>query len=701
MSPTHDYVISNASGSSVRADLNNALAAIVSNNSNASSPSTTYAYQWWADTTTGQLKLRNSANSAWITIFELDGTMLMEDGSAASPGLAFASDLNTGFFRSAADKINFATGGVERLEIGSSEIVFNDGSNDVDFRVESNGNANMLFVDGGNDRVGIGTGTVDSAAKAAISNGGAEGIEFRAGNNSGVCEFLTYNRSSNAYADLRYDAATHQFKISGQEKARIDSSGKLGIGETSMDALLVIKGASDSATTPSIRLKDGSDTREAWISNASGDLVLVNGGNDNVPHCKLHLLDANIMRFDTANTERLRIDSSGRLLLGLSSSIGGNALLQVQGSGNRKAHFHQPDTGSCITQFTNSTTGSGSTDGLLVGLDSTEDGMLWLYENQNLTFATNNTERMRIDSSGNVGIGVSGPAYPLEVAQNTNDDSFALQLRAHTTGADGARTVGVRTVSSNAGDWANLRFDATSFIFRHQGSNERMRIDSSGRLLVGTTASQSGDALVQAYKSSGNVGIHVKGDDLANGNTAIFSVAGRNASGGGYRAAEIGVYKNSSNSQVSGFIRLDPDDGSTNFIYFDNSNLLRFSTSSGNIGLATGTVIGTQTSDERLKNVGADVAYGLAEIKQLQPKQYALKTEPDTNKLGFIAQQVESIIPEAVFDSTDPLPGHEEGDRTKLGMEYVQIIPVLVNAIKELSAEVDTLKTKVAALEAG
>ena len=152
--------------------------------------------------------------------------------------------------------------------------------------------------------------------------------------------------------------------------------------------------------------------------------------------------------------------------------------------------------------------------------------------------------------------------------------------------------------------------------------------------------------------------------------------------------------------QVNGYIRLDPDDGSTNVIYFDNSNLLRFSTSFGNIGLAAGTVIGTQTSDERLKNVGADVAYGLAEIKQLQPKQYALKTEPDTNKLGFIAQQVESIIPEAVFDSTDPLPGHEEGDRTKLGMEYVQLIPVLVNAIKELSTEVDTLKTKVAALEA-
>ncbi len=110
---THDYVIANGTGAAVRSDLNGALAAIVSNNSGSSEPSTKYAYQWWADTTTGQLKLRNSANNAWVTIFELDGTMLMEDGTVSAPGLAFASDLNIGFFRSAADKINFATGDVE------------------------------------------------------------------------------------------------------------------------------------------------------------------------------------------------------------------------------------------------------------------------------------------------------------------------------------------------------------------------------------------------------------------------------------------------------------------------------------------------------------------------------------------------------------------------------------------------------------
>ena len=72
----HDYIISNQSGAAFRGDLNNGLAAIVSQNSGATQPSTTYAYQWWADTTTGLLKLRNAANSAWVTVGTLASTNL-------------------------------------------------------------------------------------------------------------------------------------------------------------------------------------------------------------------------------------------------------------------------------------------------------------------------------------------------------------------------------------------------------------------------------------------------------------------------------------------------------------------------------------------------------------------------------------------------------------------------------------------------
>lgn len=67
----HDYVIANQNGANTRSDLNNALAAIVSNNSSATAPSTTYAFMWWADTAADILKQRNAADSAWINILTL------------------------------------------------------------------------------------------------------------------------------------------------------------------------------------------------------------------------------------------------------------------------------------------------------------------------------------------------------------------------------------------------------------------------------------------------------------------------------------------------------------------------------------------------------------------------------------------------------------------------------------------------------
>jgi hypothetical protein len=68
----HDYNIGNGSGATVRSDLNNVLAAIISQNSGATEPSTTGAYQWWADTTTGILKIRNAADGAWVNVGLLD-----------------------------------------------------------------------------------------------------------------------------------------------------------------------------------------------------------------------------------------------------------------------------------------------------------------------------------------------------------------------------------------------------------------------------------------------------------------------------------------------------------------------------------------------------------------------------------------------------------------------------------------------------
>ena len=165
---THDYVIANQSGAAFRTDLNNALAAIVSNNSNSSSPATTYAYQWWADTSNAVLKIRNSANSDWIELFQLDGTLTLEDGSVSTPALAFRDDLNTGIFSSAADTFNVATGGVERMELGATTI-FNEDGADVDFRIEGDTDANLFNLDASADAIGIGAAPITTGPKFEVT----------------------------------------------------------------------------------------------------------------------------------------------------------------------------------------------------------------------------------------------------------------------------------------------------------------------------------------------------------------------------------------------------------------------------------------------------------------------------------------------------------------------------------------------------
>lgn len=198
---THDYVIANGTGAAVRSDINGALAAIVSNNSDTAAPATTYAYQWWADTTTGLLKIRNAANSAWITVGTLastnfgllalsggtlTGALLTNGGSAATVALGI-NDANTGFYSSGTDEIGVATGGTQRAffsDVGltlqaQNDIRFadSDSSNWVAFQapatIASNVTWTLPSADGTSNQVlsTNGTGTLSWATALTASGG--------------------------------------------------------------------------------------------------------------------------------------------------------------------------------------------------------------------------------------------------------------------------------------------------------------------------------------------------------------------------------------------------------------------------------------------------------------------------------------------------------------------------------------------------
>lgn len=133
----HDYVLDNASGLAFRGDLNDALEAIVSLNSGASEPTTMYAFMLWADTANNLLKIRNAANSAWVSIGSLSaanlgllalsggtltGALLVALGTVGAPGISFTGDANTGIYSSGADIMGLVAAGVEYLRVSSAGV---------------------------------------------------------------------------------------------------------------------------------------------------------------------------------------------------------------------------------------------------------------------------------------------------------------------------------------------------------------------------------------------------------------------------------------------------------------------------------------------------------------------------------------------------------------------------------------------------
>lgn len=124
--PQGDMNVANDSGANVRSDINDQLAALVQLSSGASAPGTTFAHMLWADTTpTGYtiIKIRDAADAVFSTLFDDEGNWKGVDGSAAAPSITFGADIDTGFYRIGADQLGFATGGMLAVSISAAQDV--------------------------------------------------------------------------------------------------------------------------------------------------------------------------------------------------------------------------------------------------------------------------------------------------------------------------------------------------------------------------------------------------------------------------------------------------------------------------------------------------------------------------------------------------------------------------------------------------
>ena len=243
---THDYVLDNATGANFRADLNNALAAIVSNNSSSTEPSTKYAYQWWADTNEGVLKIRNSANDGWVSLLQLDGTLTLEDGSASAPALGFRDDLNTGIFSSAADTLDITCGGTTRGSFSSSGLT-----------VTGTCSATTL------------TGTLSTAAQTNVTSlGTLTGLTL-----SGD---MTFTGDS---ANIVFDKSDNQLEFADNAKAEFGTGGDLEIFHNGSQSKIIDTQGNElrlNADTIRFRDKDDGDTYANFIHDGAVELYYDN-----------------------------------------------------------------------------------------------------------------------------------------------------------------------------------------------------------------------------------------------------------------------------------------------------------------------------------------------------------------------------------------------------------------------------------------
>ena len=642
----HDYVIANGTGSAVRSDLNNALAAIVSNNSSSSEPGTTYAYQWWADTNANVLKIRNSSNDGWITLRELDGTMLIEDGSASSPGLSFASDTNSGLF-GGSDTIGFATGGAERLEIGSSEVVFNDPSNDVDFRVESNGNASMLFVDGGNDRVAIGTSSprrqfhIHNPASATVGlmltndNTGAaddsQGFQIKVGSDS----HAEISQMENSHVGIFTNAS---------ERLRIDSSGRLLHGTTDAANLNNAGGAS-------------ARQAKAYIFNAPGttteryNLGLIGGASSATgPSFVLNKTRA------TSNSHTV-VQS-------------GDELGQIRFQGSDGTNYVQA---ARIEAQVDGTPGTNDMPGRLV-FSTTADG------------ASSPTERMRLGSDGKLLIGSStGSVHAdrLLTVGKTDRSATYISITSATDGIGGI--VFADTTTNDTGGYRGIveyQHNNDDMVFR-TSAVEHMRLLSEGRLKVTNTGGSGSEYHTNANFSS----IHQSG-------------------GGNVIAGFENSHASDSYGIVIRFSGGAPDNNSNYYIECNDTSTTRFQVLSDGDVRNHDNSYGS-TSDEKLKQDIVDAGSQWDDLKDLRVRKFKFKSDVaaygDEAKvlIGLVAQEAELVSPGLVTDSPDlDDDGNDLGTVTK-SVRYSVLYMKAVKALQEAMSRIETLEAKVAALEAG
>jgi len=441
-------------------------------------------------------------------------------------------------------------------------------------------------------QVGIGTDNPSASLHVAET---ASGLTARFSNESNQTLDIGTVAGSGAAGSVYLDNANSgnmQFRIGGSERMRIDSSGNVGIGESNPSTTLDVStnaGNGDAGQLVKVTNTNASSGTAKTLTIGTDNYFASNPGMTIVAESGLSFGVGD--GSDLAAQRDLVITSSGDFLVGSGSRT------YTVGSGT-----YEIDAAGGLN--------------LSSGRDNGAD----------MTFEVSNTERMRINASGSVGIGTDNPRRLLEVA-----DTGAAIISLQSTNSDNCQIFFGDAASETAGKVV-YRHSTNSMAFE-VNSAEKMRIDSSGNLLVGRTTQVVGGKISVDYQNGVDAGIALK-DTQTTGTGVPMQVV--NGAG-----------------SVVGSITQDQSNTSFN-----------------------------TSSDERLKENIVDAPSG--NIDGICVRSFDWKASGAHQTYGMIAQELVGVAPEAVTKET--------AGNDMWSIDYSKLVPMMIKEIQDLKAEVAALK---------